>query len=80
MIDITDFLLEGTYKNLKVGTVFTDDTASVNRINISFANGQSVGFQAHIDAICFDVGNDENGVIVYIIIKETKQDQKLLFK
>jgi hypothetical protein len=79
MIDVTNLLLTGYYKELKLGVRFCFDKANTSKLVKKFTNGISVGFETEIDNIVFDVGNDDQENIVYFLTKINKQKEKLFF-
>ncbi|MFK7905391.1 MAG: hypothetical protein AB8B69_09715 [Chitinophagales bacterium] len=78
MKNITKVVFEGQYKKLKVGInidLFEDEKHLISQY---YKNGRSVGCRLFYDGLVFDIGNDENGLIVYWILKFHNQSDKLI--
>jgi hypothetical protein len=79
MVNITDFILNGYNEQLKIDSYLDISKVKLLATNATqFANGIPVGRQIEINNVVFDIGNDDNEILVYMIIKMNNQTEDLI--
>lgn len=76
-MDITKLVFEGFHKDLKLGCGIDSFEEEKWLLGKHYKNRRSVGCKLFYDKLVFDIGNDENGKIIYFILKFNNQTENL---